>query len=486
MATPDAAARIYETKRDVLSLERRARRQDIQPDLQSSTPGPNGSPCARARSGPSSRGWSPAPPIPVAGSFSDFTLQLDREDGDQFLGDLNFTMPPGLDRQPARASPTARRRRSRPRRRARPRRAGAPELPGELADRNDERRRRAGLASVPRGGRDVPGRPLQGRAASLVAITPALAGPYDYGTVVVRVAIYVDPLDAHVIAVSDTVPEIIGGVPIRMRSIQVNIDKPELHDQPDQLRARSRSTRRGSATRARSPTSPPTSTRSTASRLRFKPQMTMRQLGGRKDDAAQPRTRRCGSTSGPAPATPTSGRSSVTLPNAFAIDQRHLGNICSRAELAAEHCAGRQPIGMADDETPLLDQPLEGPAYAVSGFGGLPHVAFILDGQVTVMPRGRIVVGQRRTTEDHRSGRPRRPGRPLPPQPLRRQAGLSRQHAQPLRSAGVSKVGTPPRTAGRLTQRASLRRPRCGKPSGNDTSAKDPDSRALSSASFKR
>ena len=37
-------------------------------------------------------------------------------------------------------------------------------------------------------------------------------------------------------------------------------------------------------------------------------------------------------------------------------------------------------------DTPLLDQPLAGPAYAVSGFGKLPHVVFILDGQVTIMP----------------------------------------------------------------------------------------------------
>ena len=56
-------------------------------------------------------------------------------------------------------------------------------------------------------------------------------------------------------------------------------------------------------------------------------------------------------------ATPTSSRSPVTLPKAFAIDQRHLGNICSKAQLAAEHCAGRQPIGTAIDETPLLDSP---------------------------------------------------------------------------------------------------------------------------------
>jgi hypothetical protein len=36
--------------------------------------------------------------------------------------------------------------------------------------------------------------------------------------------------------------------------------------------------------------------------------------------------------------------------------------------------------------TPLLDAPLSGPAYAVSGFGKLPHVVFILRGQVTIMP----------------------------------------------------------------------------------------------------
>jgi hypothetical protein len=76
----------------------------------------------------------------------------------------------------------------------------------------------------------------------------------------------------------------------------------------------------------------------------------------------------------------------VTLPKAFAIDQRHLGNICSRSELASKRCAGRQAIGNVRVDTPLLDQPLTGLAYAVSGFGKLPHVVFILNGQVTIMP----------------------------------------------------------------------------------------------------
>ena len=42
----------------------------------------------------------------------------------------------------------------------------------------------------------------------------------------------VDPTDAHVRALSDTVPSIIGGVPIRMRTIRVNIDRPDFMINP--------------------------------------------------------------------------------------------------------------------------------------------------------------------------------------------------------------------------------------------------------------
>ena len=77
----------------------------------------------------------------------------------------------------------------------------------------------------------------------------------------------------------------------------------------------------------------------------------------------------------------------MTLPKAFAIDQRRLGNICSKSQLEAELCAGRQPIGTVTTNTPLLEQPLSGPAYAVSGFGKLPRLAFILRGQVTIIPQ---------------------------------------------------------------------------------------------------
>src|SRR5262249_7578766 len=52
---------------------------------------------------------------------------------------------------------------------------------------------------------------------------------------------------------------------------------------------------------------------------------------------------------------------------------------------------GRQQIGTATTTTPLLDQPLTGPVYAVSGSGGLPRLAFILNGQVDLVPRAETV-----------------------------------------------------------------------------------------------
>ena len=70
--------------------------------------------------------------------------------------------------------------------------------------------------------------------------------------------------------------------------------------------------------------------------------------------------------------------------------EKHLGDLCDKTELASDQCKGKAAIGTVKDETPLLEHPLEGNAYAVTGLGGgvLPHVVFILGGQVTVMPEG--------------------------------------------------------------------------------------------------
>jgi hypothetical protein len=362
---------------------------DLLPQVRSSdnislNSGPGGRPCP-----PEVRPFHPrleaGTSNPAAGAFSSFHLKLDRDDGDQFLGDLNFRMPPGFtgvlkgivycaDAAIAAAAENS----------GRAERA-TPSCPaGSWVGTSN-------VAAGPGGhpfhafGRMYLAGPFKGAPLSIVAVTPALAGPYDYGVVVVRVALHVDPQTAQVSAASDTVPSIIGGIPIRMRTIEVNIDKPNFTINPTNCSPMSVDSQgignQGTVTDFSSYFNAVN-----CSTLPFGPSMSARQLGGHKSTrrSRNPRMRFVLRTrSGDA-----NIRSlSVTLPKAFAIDQRHLGNICSRAQLAAESCAGRQPIGTVETRTPLLDQPLTGPAYAVSGFGKLPRLAFILDGQVRLVPQ---------------------------------------------------------------------------------------------------
>jgi hypothetical protein len=321
---------------------------------------------------------------PVAGAFSNFHLKLDRDDGDQFLGDLNFRMPPGFTGdlrgigycpEPSIAAAAANQGRAE---------LASPSCPASSAIGTTNVAAGPGSHPFHAVGKMYLAGPFKGAPLSLAAITPALAGPFDYGVVVVRVALHVDPRTAQVSAVSDTMPQIIGGVPIRMRSIQVNIDKPNFTINPTNCDPFSIDSQgigdQGTVTDFSSYFHAVN-----CENLPFKPRMAVRQLGGRKSTSRSknPRVRfdlwtRQGDANIKSVA--------VTLPKAFAIDQRHLGNICSRAQLASERCAGRHPIGMVETRTPLLDGPLKGPAYAVSGFGKLPHIVFILDGQVSIMP----------------------------------------------------------------------------------------------------
>jgi hypothetical protein len=239
--------------------------------------------------------------------------------------------------------------------------------------------------------------PLKGAPISLAAVTPALAGPYDYGVVVVRVALHIDPQTAQVFAASDTVPSIIGGIPIRMRSIQVNIDRPSFTINPTRCTPFTVDSQgigdQGTITDFSSYFHVVN-----CSKLPFGPRMTVRQIGRKGTARSDNPQLRFDLRTKPGHANIKS--LSVTLPKAFNIDQGNLGNICSEKELAEKQCAGRTAIGRASTKTPLLDGPLSGPVYAVSGSGGLPRLAFILNGQVTIVPRAETeaVKGKLKTT----------------------------------------------------------------------------------------
>lgn len=321
---------------------------------------------------------------PSANAFSDFTLKLDRDDGDQFLGDLSFRLPPGFtgdlsgigycsEASIAAAAQNLGRTEQ-----------VTPSCPAssQIGTTNVA----AGPGSHPfhAVGKMYLAGPFKGAPLSAVAITPALAGPYDYGVVVVRIALHVDPQTAQVTAISDTVPSVIGGIPIRMRSIQVSIDRQDFTINPTNCSPFSVASQ-GVGDQGTVADFSSYFQVVNCDTLAFRPTMSVRQLGRSSTHRSANPTLQFDLKTRSGDANIKS--LSVTLPNAFEIAQSHLGNICTEKELAATQCAGRQQIGEATTTTPLLDQPITGPVYAVSGSGGLPRLAFILNGQVDLLPR---------------------------------------------------------------------------------------------------
>ena len=165
----------------------------------------------------------------TGGAHSPFFVDLTRPDGDQTLAALNVSTPPGFsatlsgvpycpDAALARAPSPATR------------------VLVEMASPSCPAASQIGTAAVGAGAGThplyLPGKvylagPYKGAPLSLAVITPAVSGPYDLGDVVVRAALHIDPTTAQITAVSDPLPQILQGIPLRLRSILINLDRKD-------------------------------------------------------------------------------------------------------------------------------------------------------------------------------------------------------------------------------------------------------------------
>ncbi|HWJ51453.1 MAG TPA: hypothetical protein VNR42_10550, partial [Solirubrobacteraceae bacterium] len=67
--------------------------------------------------------------------------------------------------------------------------------------------------------------PYNGSPFGLSVVVPAIAGPYDLGTVVVRGAVAIDTVHGQVSIVTDPLPTILQGIPLRLKSVSVAVNK---------------------------------------------------------------------------------------------------------------------------------------------------------------------------------------------------------------------------------------------------------------------
>lgn len=248
---------------------------------------------------------------------------------------------------------------------------------------------------------DVPGTaylagPYKGGPFSLVFVVPAVVGPFNLGTVVVRAAIMVDPRNAHLTVVSDPLPQIVGGVPLRMRSLTVRIDRPNTTVNATSCAQKAVRANVSSAQGATAALSNRYQVGECAA-LRFRPRISARFVGRRQvRPGRHPGLRvRVRQARGQA----NLRRVAFTLPVGVSLDIEALPDPCSRAQLAALNCPAASRVGSARAVTSLLSRPLRGPVYLVQGAGpgGLPALAAILRGEVTIVLQARTAFVRGRT-----------------------------------------------------------------------------------------
>jgi hypothetical protein len=370
------------------------------------TSAPGGGPCAKTLAArPFAPGFGAKSTNPTGGAYTQVVVNATRSDGSQELKGVNVNLPPGLTAKLAgvRYCPPAT-----------IAAAAANSGAAETADPTCPNSSLVGSASVAAGSGAKPlhltgkvflaGR-YHGAPLSLAVITPATAGPFDLGTVVVRVALFVDPETAQVHAVSDPLPHVFGGALVDLRSISVSLDRKNFALNPTNCSAMNfAGALRGGGANPLDPAAFSTVSVSApfkvdgCENLGFKPKLFMRVFGGTRR-AKSPKLRavlvaRDGDAN--------IGRASVKLPKPLILEQASLANVCTRVQFAANDCPKDSIYGFAEATTPLLDGPLKGPVYLRSSSHELPDMVAALNGQVDVVLDGRIdsIKGRLRTTFD--------------------------------------------------------------------------------------
>jgi len=327
---------------------------------------------------------------PAAGAYSPLVVKINRADGEQELSRFDFTMPPGFSGklkgipycteaqiQAAEAS-TGKAEQANP---------SCP-----AASRLGSIDAGAGVGSQPlhvAGNLYLAG-PYKGAPLSAVAITPALAGPYDLGDVVVRTPLYLDPETAQLTAKSDPIPTILRGIPLKIRSVAVSIDRPGFSLNPTSCEAMSV---RAALTGTNGATASPSNRFQVGGceNLKFGPKLQARLKGGTKRGDHPAFTATLTYPVGPYA---NLRQIAVTLPHSEFLENAHIGTVCTRVQFAAEACPAASIYGKVTAQTPLLDQPLTGNVYLRSSSNKLPDMVLDLKGPpsqpIEVVLDGRI------------------------------------------------------------------------------------------------
>jgi hypothetical protein len=327
--------------------------------------------------GPNAPSFTAGTTQPMAGTYAPFAFHATRADRTPYLSRIDTTLPPGLLANLGSVT----------------RCAGSDAAAGTCpaSSRIGSTSTLAGPGALPlpvKGDVYLTGpykNPATGQDApfglSIAVPTAGQAGPFDLGTVVVRAGIYVDPTDTHVTVKSDPLPTIIKGIPLRLRQVNLEIDRPEFTLNPTNCQPKSIG---GSFDALGAPTNKQTLPFQVGGcgELAFKPKLALK-FTGQTHRSAHPALK---ATLRMPKGGANIAKTTVLLPETEFIDNAHITNPCTRVQFDAGQCPKSSILGTATATTPLLDEPLRGPVYFRSNGGAreLPDLVADLNGPIHV------------------------------------------------------------------------------------------------------
>jgi hypothetical protein len=307
---------------------------------------------------------------PDAGQFSPLTVTLGREDREQDLSSVQVRTPPGLLGMLSSVSL-----------------CGEPQADLGTCSQASQ----IGTLTVAAGPGSHPfyehGQiyltgPYKSAPFGLSIVVPTVAGPFNLGNVVVRAQVNVDPNTTALTVTTDPLPQILDGIPLRLRTTNVTIDRPDFVFNPSSCAQQSITAVTSGSQGTHSEASVPFAVSGCAG-LAFHPRFEVSTSAhiSRQDGASL--DAKLIYPSGPQSAV---AHVRVELPKQLPSRLTTLQHACPAAVFNTDpaSCPTASIVGIAKAVTPVLPVPLTGPAYFVSHGGeAFPNLVIVLEGYGT-------------------------------------------------------------------------------------------------------